>query len=90
MLVPGVQQSDLVMHIYVYIIFFFLFSIIVYYNILNIVPYATQYQVYFKGKKKKELALVACPLEKWRLYFILKCLDLSRLWCHLEIEFCIT
>ena len=39
-LVSGVQQSDSVMYIYVF--FFIFFSIIVYYKILNIVPYAIQ------------------------------------------------
>ena len=47
LLVSGVQQSDSVMHIiYIYmyncihIVFSRFFSIIVYYKILNIVPYA--------------------------------------------------
>ena len=38
MLVSSVKQSDLVIHIYI----FMFFSIIVYYKILNIVPYAIQ------------------------------------------------
>ena len=41
MLVSGVQQSDSVLHTHIYIFFIF-FSIIGYYKILNIVPYAIQ------------------------------------------------
>ena len=45
-LVPNVQQSDSVgyvcMCVYMYIFFFRFFSIIGYYKILNIVPYAIQ------------------------------------------------
>ena len=44
MLVSGVQHSDSVIYvnIYVYIFFFMFFSITVYYRILNIVPCALQ------------------------------------------------
>ena len=42
MLVSGVQQSDSVIHIGVYIYIFRFFSIIGYYKILNIVPCAVQ------------------------------------------------
>ena len=40
--VSGVQQSDSVIHLYMYLFFFRLFSIIGYYKILNIVPCAIQ------------------------------------------------
>ena len=42
-LVSGVQQSDSIIHLYMYILFFFTFSSIIgYYKILSIVLCATQ------------------------------------------------
>ena len=45
MLASGIQQSDSDIYIYIYVIyifFFIFFSIMVYYRLLNIVPYAIQ------------------------------------------------
>ena len=43
MLIPAVvQQSDSVIRIYIYILFFIFFPVMIYYRILNIVPCAIQ------------------------------------------------
>ena len=41
-LISAVQQSDSVIHIYIYTFFFIFFSMMVYHRILNIVPCAIQ------------------------------------------------